>query len=161
MNPTSIHENRGSITGLAQWVKNLVLLQAAVQVTDVAQIQHCCGCGAGLQLQVQLSSQPGNFHRPQVQLLKNLSQINLHAPGDETQLSRTTGYAEFGGAWHRPLPCILSAVKAKCKPTMNRGDLDRGEVKVGNISALSLLHRIKSQQLSLYINYMCLIAVLV
>ena len=47
----SVHEV-GSTPGLAQWVKGLVLPQASAQVTDVAQIQHCCGCGVGRQLQL-------------------------------------------------------------------------------------------------------------
>ena len=38
--------------GLAQWVKDLALPQAAVKVTEVAPIQRCCGCGVGQQLQV-------------------------------------------------------------------------------------------------------------
>ena len=38
MNPTRNHEALGLIPGLAQWVKDQALLQAAVWVTDAAQI---------------------------------------------------------------------------------------------------------------------------
>ena len=40
-NPTSSPEDAGLIPGLAQWVKDLVLLQTVVQVTDAAQVPHC------------------------------------------------------------------------------------------------------------------------
>ena len=41
----SLCEDACSILGLTQWVKDLVLLQAAVQVTGVAQMWCCCDVG--------------------------------------------------------------------------------------------------------------------
>ena len=52
-NLTSIREDAGSIPGLALRVKDLMLLQAVVYVTDVAWILHCCGYDIGWQLQPQ------------------------------------------------------------------------------------------------------------
>ena len=37
-NPTSFHEDVGLSPGLAQWVKDLALLQAVAEVSDVAWI---------------------------------------------------------------------------------------------------------------------------
>ena len=40
----------GSISGLAQWVKDRALQQATAYLADAAWIWHCHGCGIGADL---------------------------------------------------------------------------------------------------------------
>ena len=52
-------EDGGLIPGLTQLVKYLALLQAAAQVSDVAQIWCCHGCGVGLSCSSNSTPSPG------------------------------------------------------------------------------------------------------
>ena len=67
MSLISIHEDGSSIPGLAQWIGDLVLPWAVVQVADAARIPSFCGCGVGRQLQLWFTPYPGNFQVPWVQ----------------------------------------------------------------------------------------------
>ena len=51
-NETRIHGDVGSIPGLTQWVKDLVLPQSVALVAHVTRVLSGCGCGIGRQLQL-------------------------------------------------------------------------------------------------------------
>ena len=60
-NLTSVHEN-ACASGLTQWFKDLVFLQAVTQVADLAWIWHCLGCA--IYWQLQLSFDPWHQELP-------------------------------------------------------------------------------------------------
>ena len=55
----SVHKDVDSTPGLTQWVKNLVLPQTAAQVTHVAWIRCCHGCGVVLSCSSNSTPSPG------------------------------------------------------------------------------------------------------
>ena len=61
----------------SEWVKDPALPQAAVQVTDAAQILCCCGCGVGLSCSSNLTPSPELLYATDVAVTKRKKKKKL------------------------------------------------------------------------------------
>ena len=89
-----LSKDAGLIPGLTQGVKDPPLLQAVVQVADVAWIL----CGCGLQMKFQFNPQPGNFHMPLKKKKKSNDRIGKNG---QVQLFRTLEINQMSSAIQR------------------------------------------------------------
>ena len=78
-----------------------------MQVTDTAQILHCCGCGVGQRLQLQFDPWPGNLHMPRCGPKKTKKKRKKRKRRNSANKGRALGFCVISKRAH--VPCLCSS----------------------------------------------------